>query len=71
MPPRELLRRLFDAAVASDTGTLVEKMKAERGIEVIEPDVPAFVEIARPIVEEFAAANCRPGLLDDVKAAAD
>jgi TRAP-type transport system periplasmic protein len=60
----------LDAAVASDTGTLVEKMKAERGIEVIEPDVPAFVEIARPIVEKFAAENCRPGLLDDVRAAA-
>lgn len=60
----------LDAAVASDTGTLVEKMQAERGIEVIEPDVAAFLEIARPIVENFAAENCRPGLLDDVKAAA-
>lgn len=61
----------LDEAVASDTGALIEKMKAERGIEIVEPDVPAFVEIARPIVEKFAAENCRPGLLDDVKAAAN
>ncbi len=57
--------------MADDTGTLIEKMKAERGIEVVEPDVAAFVAVAQPIVENFAAENCRPGLLDDVRAAAE
>jgi len=61
----------LDQAVADDTGTLIEKMKAERGIEVVEPDVAAFVAVAQPIVETFAAENCRPGLLDDVRAAAE
>lgn len=60
----------LDQAVAEDTDTLVDKMKAERGIEVVEPDVPAFVAVAQPIVEEFAAESCRPGLLDDVRAVA-
>jgi hypothetical protein len=32
--------------------------------------VPAFIAIARPIVERFAQQNCRPGLLDDVRRAA-
>jgi tripartite ATP-independent transporter DctP family solute receptor len=61
----------LDSAVAEDTGKLIEQMKAERGIEVIEPDVAAFSSVAIPIVEAFAAENCRPGLLDDVRAAAD
>ncbi|WP_420393184.1 TRAP transporter substrate-binding protein [Acuticoccus sp.] len=54
--------------VRSDTDTLLEKMKAE-GVNVVQPDVAAFREIAKPIVEEFAAENCRPGLLDDIAAA--
>lgn len=61
----------LDAAVDADTGTLIEKMKADRGIEVIEPDVAAFSSVAIPIVEAFATENCRPGLLDDVRAAAE
>jgi tripartite ATP-independent transporter DctP family solute receptor len=61
----------LDSAVAEDTGKLIEQMKAERGIEIVEPDVEAFRSVAVPIVETFAAENCRPGLLDDVRAAAD
>jgi tripartite ATP-independent transporter DctP family solute receptor len=61
----------LDAAVAADTDKLVEQMKAERGIEVIEPDVEAFRTVALPIVVAFAAENCRRGLLDDVRAAAN
>jgi tripartite ATP-independent transporter DctP family solute receptor len=75
-------RRIFDAtlaeaiawlddAVANDTAGLVEKMKEERGIEVIEADVPAFAAIATPIVEAFAQKNCREGLLADVRAEAE
>lgn len=54
--------------VRSDTEALLEKMKAE-GVTVVEPDVAAFRAIAQPIVAAFAAENCRPGLLDDIKAA--
>lgn len=60
----------LDEAVARDTSELVERMKQTRGIEVIEANVPAFIAIARPIVETFAQANCRPGLLNDVRQAA-
>jgi TRAP-type C4-dicarboxylate transport system substrate-binding protein len=48
-----------------------EALKAEFGIEIIEPDVAAFSAIATPIVEAFAAENCREGLLADIRAAAD
>jgi tripartite ATP-independent transporter DctP family solute receptor len=62
--------RWLDEAVARDTDELVARMREQRGIEVIEANVPAFSAIARPIVEQFAQANCRPGLLDDVRRAA-
>ncbi|MCB1384757.1 MAG: TRAP transporter substrate-binding protein [Nitratireductor sp.] len=55
--------------VRNDTDALLEKMKAE-GVEIVEPDVPAFRKIAMPIVQKFAAENCRPGLLDDIAKAA-
>ncbi|MEQ9326711.1 MAG: TRAP transporter substrate-binding protein [Rhodospirillales bacterium] len=51
--------------VRSDTEELLTKMKAE-GVTVVEPDVAAFQAIALPIVEKFAAENCRPGLLADI-----
>jgi tripartite ATP-independent transporter DctP family solute receptor len=60
----------LDRAVAEDTQTLVERMRQQRGTEVVEANVPAFIAIARPIVERFAQQNCRPGLLDDVRRAA-
>jgi TRAP-type C4-dicarboxylate transport system substrate-binding protein len=61
----------LDQAVADDTDALIEQMKQEQGIEIIEPDVAAFSAIATPIVEAFAAENCREGLLADIRAAAD
>lgn len=54
--------------VRNDTDSLLEKMKAE-GVEVVSPDVAAFRDIAAPIVQAFAAENCRSGLLDDIAAA--
>lgn len=61
----------LNEAVASETDALLAKMQEEGGVEVVEPDVPAFQAIATPIVEEFAAENCRPGLLDDIRKAAE
>ena len=56
--------------VREDTDTLLTRMQ-EEGIEVVEPDVAAFREIAVPIVRDFAAENCREGLLDDFAAVAE
>ncbi len=53
--------------VREDTDTLLAQMR-EAGVEVIEPDVAAFREVAMPIVQAFAEANCRPGILDDIAA---
>ena len=60
----------LNEAVDTETGALLDKMVAEGGIEVVEPDVAAFKAIAEPIVESFAAENCRPRLLEDIRAAA-
>jgi TRAP-type C4-dicarboxylate transport system substrate-binding protein len=57
-------------AVQAETDGLLVKMKTERGVEAIKADVVAFREIALPIVEKFAEKNCRPGLLADIKKAA-
>ncbi|WP_108663206.1 TRAP transporter substrate-binding protein [Acuticoccus kandeliae] len=59
----------LNEAVKTESSELLEKMKAD-GVEVVESDVPAFQKVAQPIVEEFAAKNCRPGLLDDIRKAA-
>lgn len=61
----------LNQAVAKDTETLLQQMQEEGGIEVIEPNVAAFREIATPIVEAFAEENCREGLLEDIAAAAE
>jgi TRAP-type C4-dicarboxylate transport system substrate-binding protein len=61
----------LSAAVATETDDLVAKMKQERGIEVVQSNVTAFRDIALPIVEKFAQTNCRPGLLDDIRKAAN
>ncbi len=62
--------RWLDEAVAKDTDDLVARMRQLKGTQTVQSNVPAFIAIARPIVEAFAKANCRPGLLDDVRKAA-
>jgi TRAP-type transport system periplasmic protein len=44
---------------------LLAQMQAE-GATVVEPDTAAFREVAAPIVQAFAEANCRPGLMDEI-----
>jgi TRAP-type transport system periplasmic protein len=57
--------RWLDEKVAGESDELVGRMKAA-GLQVIEPDIAAFRAVAKPVVERFAAANCRPGLLADI-----
>jgi tripartite ATP-independent transporter DctP family solute receptor len=75
-------RAIFDAtlkdamgwlknAVATETDDLAAKMKKERNVETVTANVAAFREIALPIVEAFAAKSCRPGLLEEIRKAAD
>jgi tripartite ATP-independent transporter DctP family solute receptor len=69
----ETLKEAMDwlnGAVATETDDLLAMMKQERGVETVKADVPAFRDIARPIVEKFAQANCRPGLLEEIRKAA-
>lgn len=54
--------------VRSDTEELLGKMKAE-GVNVVQPDVAKFREIAAPIVKKYAETNCRAGILDDIASA--
>ncbi len=54
--------------VRTETDVLIAEMQ-EAGIEVIEPNIDAFREVAAPIVTAFAEANCRPGILDEIAAA--
>jgi TRAP-type transport system periplasmic protein len=61
----------LNRAVAGETDELAAKMKKEQGTETIPANVTAFRDIALPIVEKFAQANCRPGLLDDIRKAAE
>ena len=56
---------------AKEEQALLKRMQDERGIEVVQPDVPAFQQIAIPIVAKFAAQRCRPGILDDIAKAAE
>lgn len=60
--------RWLDEKVAGETDDLVARMKSA-GVQVIEPDVAAFRAVAKPVVENFAATNCRPGLLADIERA--
>jgi tripartite ATP-independent transporter DctP family solute receptor len=69
----ETLREAIDwlnKAVASETDDLLARMKKEAGTETVQANVAAFRDIALPIVEKFAQANCRAGLLDDIRKAA-
>ncbi|MEZ5845075.1 MAG: TRAP transporter substrate-binding protein [Hyphomicrobiaceae bacterium] len=56
----------LDNAVKTETDDLAAKMKAERGVELVQADVAAFRAIATPIVKRFAEANCKPGMLDAI-----
>jgi TRAP-type C4-dicarboxylate transport system substrate-binding protein len=56
---------------ANEEDNLLKRMQAERGIEIVRPDVAAFQRIAQPIVARFAAERCRPGILDDIAKAAE
>lgn len=56
---------------ANEEENLLKRMQAERGVEIVRPDVAAFQRIAQPIVARFAAERCRPGILDDIAKAAE
>ena len=58
-------------AVATEMDDLAAKMKKESKVEIVNANVAAFREIALPIVEAFAAKSCRPGLLDEIRQAAN
>ena len=55
-------------AVEQENQEIRAQIEESGETEFIEPDVDAFREQARPILEEYAAANCREGLLADVDA---
>jgi tripartite ATP-independent transporter DctP family solute receptor len=59
----------LNKAVESETDELLAKMKKDQGTDAVAANVAAFRDIALPIVEKFAQANCRPGLLDDIRKA--
>ena len=61
----------LNAKVREDTEVLLKRMAEEANVEVIEPDIAAFREIAWPIVQSYATAYCRAGLLDEIRAAAN
>ncbi|MER0240285.1 TRAP transporter substrate-binding protein [Fulvimarina sp. MAC8] len=56
--------------VDEETERVTKAIKDSGDAEIIEPDVAAFREQARPVVEAYAEANCKPGLLAEVDAAA-
>lgn len=55
-------------AVEDENKEIRAQIEQSGGTEFIEPDVAAFREQARPILEEYASENCRDGLLADVDA---
>lgn len=56
----------LNKVVPAREAELLKEMEASGKTEVVKPDVPAFQKIAAPIVQKFAAENCRPGLLDEI-----
>ncbi|WP_375691760.1 TRAP transporter substrate-binding protein [Pseudooceanicola sp. LIPI14-2-Ac024] len=58
---------LYDAVAAEDAEVRA-KIEEAGTTKIIEPDKAAFRAAARPILEEYAQANCRAGLLADVDA---
>lgn len=63
----EALDWLYDA-VAKENEDIRAQIEAAGTTEFIEPDKAAFRAAARPILEEYAQANCREGLLAEVDA---
>lgn len=72
-------RSAFDETLSEAMNWLYEAVEKENArirahieeagtTEFIEPDIAAFRSKARPVLEEFAAANCREGLLNEVDA---
>jgi len=70
-------RQVFDETLTEAMGWLYDAVEADnqrirKDIEdskkaiFIEPDIAAFRALARPILQEYANENCRPGLIDDV-----
>lgn len=63
----EAMDWLHDAVEEEDAS--IRKSIEESGeAKFIEPDVEAFREQARPVLEAYAAENCKPGLLDQIEA---
>lgn len=60
----------LNSEIPESEADLLKKMK-EKGTTIIDSDVAAFQNLAAPIVADFAAKNCRPGILDDIAKAAD
>lgn len=56
------------AAVEEENAEIRAAIEETGETTFVEPDVAAFREAARPVLEEYAAANCRAGLLEDVDA---
>lgn len=48
---------------------LLDTMVASGKTQVVQANVKAFQQIADPIVKEYAAKSCRPGLLEDIRKA--
>ncbi|HEX2114297.1 MAG TPA: TRAP transporter substrate-binding protein [Alphaproteobacteria bacterium] len=70
-------RNIFDAtladavtwmnkAVAEEEDDLLRKIEKTGRSRVVKPDVAAFQKIAEPIVRQYAAERCKPGLLDEI-----
>lgn len=56
---------LYDAVAAEDA-RVRKAIEASGKAKFIEPDVAAFRKQARPVLAEYAAQSCEPGLLDKV-----
>ena len=74
---RQIFEETLDDAMAwlndtvrNETDTLLQQMADDGHIEVVEPDVEAFRSIAEPVVAAYAEENCREGLLEEIRAAA-
>lgn len=61
----EAMEWLYEA-VENDNQRIRDDIESSGSAVFTEPDVAAFREIARPILQSYADENCRPGLLEDV-----
>ena len=63
----EAMDWLHDAVEEEDAS--IRKSLEESGeVQFVQPDVEAFREQARPVLDAYAAENCKPGLLDQIEA---